>query len=337
MGLKEYTNKKMANLQDSGIFMPLVFILGLILMFGICLIVFFSAVKGEEKVLVPNVTGKTLENALLEMQVRELYPKIQLRYTDNPDDAGTILSQNPQGGAVVKAGRRIDLIVSRGVILDVVENYIGKNYESEKIRLQALFAGSNKPLITFAEPTYKSDMSEAGTIIAQDPKEGTELSSPVAVRLVVSRGPNFEQTKVPNLIGLSVNDLLATMARSNLVFEFSAHIASGDERPGTVVSQQSSDSDFLPNYSRFKAELALPSGRSSDDGNTVFGIFEYQAQNYPYPVSMQLDALTKDGSTYSIVKLNHTGGNITIPYAVPAGTELTLKIVNKEVQTIVVN
>ena len=37
--------------------------------------IFFMNVKGPEKVLVPNVIGKNLEDALLEMQVKELYPK----------------------------------------------------------------------------------------------------------------------------------------------------------------------------------------------------------------------------------------------------------------------
>ena len=47
---------------------------------------FFATVKGPEQVLVPNVVGKQLEDALLEMQVKELYPKINLRYSDVPGD-----------------------------------------------------------------------------------------------------------------------------------------------------------------------------------------------------------------------------------------------------------
>lgn len=47
------------------------------------------------------------------MQVKELYPKIQLRYSDVPGDKGMILEQNPVAGTIVKASRRIDLVVSR--------------------------------------------------------------------------------------------------------------------------------------------------------------------------------------------------------------------------------
>ena len=41
--------------------------------------VFFFIVQGEEQVMVPNVIGEQLEDALLELQAKELYPKIQLR------------------------------------------------------------------------------------------------------------------------------------------------------------------------------------------------------------------------------------------------------------------
>jgi hypothetical protein len=63
---------------------------------------FFATVKGPEQVLVPNVVGKQLEDALLEMQVKELYPKINLRYSDVPGDEGAILEQSPAAGAIVK-------------------------------------------------------------------------------------------------------------------------------------------------------------------------------------------------------------------------------------------
>ena len=98
----------------------LVVIVALVFMFAICWITFFATVRGPEQVMVPNVEGKELTTALLELQVKELYPKIQLKYTDNPDDAGKILNQNPEGGSIVKAGRRVNLTVSRGVILDHV-------------------------------------------------------------------------------------------------------------------------------------------------------------------------------------------------------------------------
>lgn len=296
--------------------------------------IFFMNVKGPEKVLVPNVEGKKLEDALLELQVKELYPKISLRYSDTPGDEGTILDQSPDAGAIVKGYSRVSLVVSRGVIVDKVDEYTGMNIEDLRMKLQTLFAGQTKPLIVLAEPEYKPDASDAGTILEQDPPAGTKISEPVTVQLVVSRGPNFENTKAPYLIGQSVNDLLQIITRSKLVFDITAHKASDSEKPGTVVDQQSFDSEFLPNYTRVTLEMAMPDGEYNDN---IYGLYEEKVPDYPYPVPMKIEAYPSEGNSYTLLSFSHPGGTVTIPYAVPKGTRLEFTVVNKVVSKKTVN
>ena len=325
--LKNESEKTISALNQNKKPFLLVVILALIVMFAICWITFFATVRGPEQVMVPNVEGKDLTTALLEMQVKELYPKIQLKYTDNPDDAGKILSQNPESGSIVKAGRRITLTVSRGTILDHVENYIGQNYDDVKINLQTMFTGSSKPLIVLAEPSYKSDQSDAGTILAQDPPEGTIISSPVTVKLIVSRGPEFENTRVPKITGLDIAKLLQTMASSKIVFDFTSHIAGDNEKEGTVTSQQELSNQYVPNYTRVTAEIALPKKQKDDN---VMGLFTANLPNYPYAVEMTLES-SKDGIHNQIITIKHTGGLVTIPYIAQKDSELILSIAGRTV------
>lgn len=295
-------------------------------MFLVTILVFFKNVEGPEKVLVPNVVGKQLEDALLEMQAKELYPKINLRYSDVPGDEGAILEQSPQAGAIVKGYSRVSLVVSRGVVVDKVDDYIGMNIDELQLKLQTLFAGQTKPLIILGTPKYKPDLSAAGTILEQDPPAGTSISEPIIVELVVSRGPNYENTRPPKVVGQSVNDLLQTITRSKIVFDIKSHIALDDEKIGTVVSQQTFDSEFVPNYSRVEIEMAMPDKPINDN---VYGIFEAKLADYPYPVPMKLEAVPEEGNSYTILSFSHPGGNVTIPYAVPKGTELVLYVVEK--------
>ena len=305
-----------------------------VVMLFVACVVFFNNVKGAEKVLVPNVVGKSLEDALLEMQVKELYPKINLRYSDTPGDEGSILEQNPEAGAIVKGYSRVSLVVSRGVIVDKVEDYVGMSIDEVQMRLQTLFAGQTKPLIVLADPEYKPDTSDAGTVLEQDPPAGTSISEPVTVQLIVSRGPNYENTKAPWLMGESVNDLLQRITRSKLVFDITSHIAKDGETPGTVVDQQKFDREFVPNYTRVTVEMAMPSDTINDN---VYGIFTANLADYPYPVPMKLDAIPSEGDSYTIVNFSHPGGNVTIPYAVPKGTQLVLTVVDKVVSKKTVN
>ena len=296
--------------------------------------VFFSNVKGPEKVLVPNVVGKELEQALMEMQVKELYPKITLRYSELPGDEGTILDQSPEAGAIVKGYSRVSLVVSRGVIVDKIDDYVGMNYNDLQLKIQTLFAGQTKPLIVLDAPEYIPDISDAGTILEQDPPAGTNISEPVKVKLIVSRGPNYDNTRVPVLIGESVNDLLQTIARTKLVFTITSHPATEEEKPGTVVAQEEREEEFLPNYSRLTCEMAMPKGEFN--GN-IYGIFRTELPEYPYPVSMKLEAIPSEGDAYTIINFAHPGGIVTIPYAVPRGTTLSLSVVDNVTAKITVN
>jgi len=288
--------------------------------------VFFTTVKGPEKVLVPNVVGKKLEDALLEMQVKELYPKINLRYSDVPGDEGLILDQSPESGSIVKGYSRVSLVVSRGVIVDKIDNYVGQNLDDVQMKLQTLFAGQTRPLIVLASPEYKPDAQAAGTILEQDPPAGTSISEPVTVQLIVSRGPNYENTRPPYIVGQTVNDLLQTITRHKIVFDISSHTATDEEKPGTVVAQQTFEDEFVPNYTRMTVEMALPSKAIKDN---VYGIFSEKLASYPYPVPMRLEATPAEGDPYTIVNFNHPGGMLTLPYAVPKGTTLTLYVVDK--------
>ncbi len=297
-----------------------------------CVIVFLMSVRGSEQVMVPHVIGKDLAVAMLEMQVKELYPKIQLRYSDNPNDRGTILEQSPAPGSIVKAGRRINLIVSRGIIVDRVENFVGQNYDEVRMHLQTLFTSMVKPLLSIKEPAlYKFNTAPAGTILEQNPPPDTAITGPVELELVISRGPENEKVTVPALIGLSITDTLVKISRSKVIFDFSFRAPEGMERSGTVVSQLPSEQSPVAAYSRASAVLAFPV--KSTDGR-VYGIFQEDLPLYPYPFQIKLDAVSPTGDRYELVTLKHPGGPLSIPYAVPEGTLLILTILNKEVATV---
>lgn len=315
--------------QISGRRMVFLCLTAILLMMAITTIVFFVAVRGSEEVLVPNVTGLQLEEGLLEMQVRELFPKIQLRYSDVPGDEGMILEQNPLAGTIVKASRHIDLVVSRGVVVSQIEDYTGMKLDDLRIHLQTLFSG-NRILITIGDTLYKADQSEAGTILGQNPPPGTQISQPVELELVISRGPSYEQTRVPNLVGMTVSEILAQMSRSKIAFEFNARYATEEEiaegKVATIVSQ-SNPGEFIPNYGRLSAEFALP--QEPVDGNT-YGIFTVNLPAYPYALNMQVKAISPDGQESTLTNFAHPGGKLTVPYALPKGSQLILLVEGRE-------
>ncbi|MBR7064266.1 MAG: PASTA domain-containing protein [Treponema sp.] len=313
--------------QNSGKSFVVLVVTACVLMVLSCAAIFLVQIKGAEKVLVPNVVGKDLTTALLELRPKELYPEIQLRYSNTPGDEGKVLEQSPAAGAIRKGYSRVSLVVSRGVVVDHVGNYVGQNIDDVQMNIQTLFAGNARPLIVIAPVQYKAHNSEAGTIIEQDPPEGTNISEPVTVHFIVSRGPTFDNTKVPNIVGNTVNDVLQQMQRTKIIFDFASHYANDNEVAGTVVRVQQLTSEFVPNYTRVRAEFAMPQGLHN--GN-MYGIFEYVLPEYPFAVPATLTATTESGDSYTVITFMHPGGKISIPYAVPRGTELVLSVNGKE-------
>ncbi|HZK20443.1 MAG TPA: PASTA domain-containing protein [Treponemataceae bacterium] len=293
--------------------------------------VFFLVVKSPEKVLVPDLVGKNLPQALEEMQSKELYPRVRLRYSGSPDDKGSVLEQKPVAGAIVKAGRRIEIVVSNGAVLNQVEDYVGQSIDQVRAHLQTLFAASSRPMITLPDaPSYQEDDSEAGIILSQNPQPGTDLVEPITLDIIVSSGPGNEKATIPYLIGMTMADVHVRMARTKLVFQFSGEATeNAKEVPGSVVSQRwpEDGATELATYSWIDVKLAIP--KEPVDGIT-YGIYETALPPYPYALDVSLEAKTPDKEEYTIVAFKHHGGKITIPYAVPVGTTLVLEVLGQE-------
>ncbi len=108
-------------------------------------IAFSLVLQGAEQTVVPDVRGKDLAEALVVLQDRELYPKLQLRFSTDPSLKGKVIDQRPSAGTVVKAGKRITLMVSKGAVVDKVEDFRGKKLEEVRTHLQSLIRLSEAP------------------------------------------------------------------------------------------------------------------------------------------------------------------------------------------------
>jgi beta-lactam-binding protein with PASTA domain len=293
--------------------------------------VFFIAVRGAEQTMVPNVRGKELIAGLLELQEKELYPQIQLRYSQSAEDKGIIVEQEPEAGSIVKAGRRIKLVVSQGVILNKVGNYLNRNVNDVRLDIQSLAASAGQPLLSLREPfMYEYSAAPGGTILQQKPEPGTNISGPTALELVVSRGQEYAAVRVPPLVGLSLADALEEIGRTGINFAFTVRPVQGNEGPETVVSQspeaQSSGPENTPVY------ITLTAPREETlRAEEVFGLFSYTLPQNPYPLLTQLDALLPSGERRTLIAVPYAGGTFGIPYRLPVGSLLVLSALNREI------
>lgn len=309
-------------------------IASLLLMVLVTLTVFFIRVKGAEQVLVPNVVGIQLEDAIVELQIKQLYPKVKLRYTDDGIEKGVILEQSPSANSLVKGYSTVTLTVSRGPVQATIDDYVGKNISDLGIG-EELAMGGNTSALRFDTPIYKYDNASEGTILAQFPASGKDVFQKTNVQLVVSKGPSKKDVEVPALTGLTVKDFFDKAQNTPLVFDITAHIAAESEVPGTIVS--SNTSGTVQEYSRVAVDFAFPAAPIVEGGEEItYGLIEEELAEFPFPVKMELEAISEEGETYTVANFAHPGGKITVPYAAPKGTTLIFSVNNKVATKVVV-
>jgi beta-lactam-binding protein with PASTA domain len=303
--------------------------IGLLVFVGlIALSVFFIALRGKEEVMVPDVIGKELPLALVELQEKELYPRISMRLATAGEEKGVILEQSPDPGTLVKAERRINLVISHGTAFNAMENYAGKNINDVRSAIRLFNAQSPEVSIILKEPfMYQYSEIPAGTIIQQTPPPGTDLTGNVRLELVVSRGQETTRITVPNLTGLSFADALARLNQIRASFVFTMRPADEGEKPGAIYSQNPQQGAELEPTDKIKVGVTTP---AASEGEGV-GLFThvFPANPYPLPISVEVEYPNKNRQT--LVSTNHSGGEFSMPYKLPAGSVLILSMVDREV------
>ncbi|MDR2552801.1 MAG: PASTA domain-containing protein [Treponema sp.] len=305
------------------------FTVGVLVFVGlIALSVFFFAVHGKEEVMVPDVTGKELTQALMELQEKELYPKIQTRSSESGEERGVVLEQSPEAGTLVRAERRISLVISQGMALDQMGDYLGKNINDIRSEIQTRNAQSSEIIITLREPfMYQYSTEAAGTVLQQNPAPGSGLTGPVTLELVVSRGQEDAHITVPNLTGLSLRDTLDRLTQLKTGFSFTMRDAAAGESPGTVYSQEPAGGTEINARGRITINLTTP---AAAEGETA-GLFRYTLPLNPYPLPVTVEALFPGGDRRRLVSVNYPGGEFTLPYSLPGGSAIILSMMDREI------
>lgn len=292
------------------------------------LIAFFVTVRGEEETLVPNVVAEDLLAAMGRLQEKALAPRVEGRFSTE-HAKWTVIEQEPQAGTLVKAGRPVVLVISRGPVVDRVGDYVGRDLDEVRLELQTVFA-SYRELIRIKEPVARvTDPAAPGTILAQNPAPETRIDGVALLELVVSKGPRGDLIELPDYVTRPFAEVRDELAALNLPFVFRVRPALPEELPGTIVSQSPTAGQEIPSSSILQLEMSAP-GELAE--GTVFGLLEATLPEYPILVDLKLAEITP-AEARTILTMKHPGGPISIPYVVQADSQLVLSRFDEEILT----
>ncbi|MEE0314313.1 MAG: PASTA domain-containing protein, partial [Butyrivibrio crossotus] len=146
----------------------------------------------SDKVKVPDVLGMTLEEAKKALNDEKLGFKYEYGYSKE-DDVDKVYDTNPEIGSFVDKNTTITVYISKGVKTVDVVDVIGKTQNEAE---EALIKAELKYTFQYVETT---DDSLIGKVESTDPVAGTKVNVGTQVTVVLYKGKNEVNIKMPDL------------------------------------------------------------------------------------------------------------------------------------------
>lgn len=187
-------------------------------------------VQQTPEVAVPDITDMALSDALDRLQEVGLDLEVRdFTYSDLVKENRVVI-QRPQPGQVVKAGRAVGVVLSRGYKRYPMPEVLGKRLEEAAVML--------------AEAGLKYEVGatvhggQADEVLGVSREAGTRLVPAETVRLLVSSGPKSVALRMPRVEGMTKGEAEALLGNLGLVIERIEVINLGDTtKAGHVISQ----------------------------------------------------------------------------------------------------
>lgn len=185
----------------------------------------------DEMVYVPDISGKTIDQARKELQRRDLGLAVTGYQFSEEVGRGRIITQDPAPGSRLKVNRQIQVVISSGSEAVMVPLYAGKSLEQSMIdmRQRGLSRG---PLSQIHSRRYP-----AGRIIAQNPPSETMVERNHPVGFLVSQGEPETRYLMPDLIGRRIERVTAWLQKAGFKVEDIRHIYYPGLEKGIIIRQ----------------------------------------------------------------------------------------------------
>jgi beta-lactam-binding protein with PASTA domain len=291
-------------------------------------VTFFAMVRGEEETQVPAIIGEDLLAAMEQLQEKGLVPRVEGRFTSEVP-IWHVVAQTPDAGSLVKAGRPVTVVVSRGRAVPEVGDYLGRDIDQVRLELQTLSATGESPIRIREDGPRITDPRPAGTILGQSPDPGTEVAEGLTIVVTVSRGPRGDLVTVPHFVGMTYLHALAELAQRNHAFVFTVRTGSAEDPPGTVVFQSPDGGSEVPHSTVLQVGITRPTPESDDQ---VFGMYEYEVEDYPILVGVTLTAeIPEQPEPVVLLETRSQGGPISVPFVAHRDARLALTVLGQQV------
>ncbi|MDA5280113.1 Stk1 family PASTA domain-containing Ser/Thr kinase [Streptomyces sp. NPDC054904] len=205
---------------------PLLIVAGVLLALGLGTGVWY--ISSGQFTKVPNLLGKSEEQAKSQLSAAGLGVKRIDRKFSDAFERGTVMNTDPEGGKRIRGNGAVTLTISRGPEVVSVPDLKGRPLEEAKAELTKV--GLAPGIVTQA---FSQDVAQ-GSVISTDPAGGQRRAPDTAVALIVSKG---RPVQVPNVTGRTVDQAREALEGLGLTVKTAPEQVNSPSAPGTVANQ----------------------------------------------------------------------------------------------------
>ena len=289
----------------------IVLLLFIIVFVTVGLLVFWLMRRGQPEVAVPKVTEKDLVEGLLILQKKSLRAVIDPRYFSDREK-NTIVEQDPRPGSIVREGKDVKIIVSKGPIISIVEDYTGKTTTFVQNRLQEIFSFQGKT-IRIGNITSVASDEPPGTIVGQFPPPNTPITNVDTIDLVVSKGSEIQAFYLEDYTDADISDVMQMLALRGVLVHVVPEEVIDPSQNGLIIAQEPPEGTIVKRNETVTFYVGyLPSEKEKDQ-------LYARVLNYDVPEdfeTIQIRILVQDriGEREIYNEENMGGDSLSIPF-----------------------
>jgi beta-lactam-binding protein with PASTA domain len=152
------------------------------------------------------------------------------QYDQNLPDS-SVISQEPEPRMMIKRGRKVKVVLSRGA------EKIAVPYLTGLTTVRAMNLLDRTGFIVSGIDSLASDSIAFGCVVKSDPEPGTKLERGAGVKITVSRGPTEGKMLMPDLVGKKLAEYQGQLVAQGLVIGEIRYVPGQSLEPGTIVLQ----------------------------------------------------------------------------------------------------
>jgi serine/threonine-protein kinase len=188
-------------------------------------------IRSENKVVVPMLVGKQVVHALETLTDLGLNTKVKELRFDPSVPKHHIIAQLPEPGTEIKRGRDVRLVISRGARTVIYPNLAGIDLPQAQILIEQ--NGLRQGKVSHVHHPSRPRQ----TIVTQYPPAGSRGLRGDAIDLLISEGPATVSIRMRNLMGLGLDQAIATIEKNRLILGQVTTVSDPSMASDTVTRQ----------------------------------------------------------------------------------------------------